>query len=55
MDGSQLNQWTRESLIQWLSSNDPNGVYSDEDSIREGMNILSKEEAIELIINQLKG
>lgn len=55
MDRLQLNQWTRESLIQWLSNNDPNGVYSDEDSIREGMDILTKEEAIELIINQLKG
>lgn len=55
MELKQLNQWTRESLIQWLSNNDPNGVYSDEDSIREGMDILTKEEAIELIINQLKG
>lgn len=45
----------REQLIEWLCWNDPNGVYRDEDSIREGMEVLSYEEAYELYLNQSKG
>jgi hypothetical protein len=45
----------REQLIEWLCWNDPNGVYRDEDSIREGMDVLSFEEAYELYLNQSKG
>jgi hypothetical protein len=45
----------REELINWLCWNDPNGVYRDEDSIREGMDVLSYEEAYELYLNQSKG
>ena len=45
----------REELINWLCWNDPNGVYRDEDSIREGMEVLSYEEAYELYLNQSKG
>ena len=50
---SELNTWSRESLIEWLSWNDRNGVYKDEDSLREFDNILSKEEAIEIITRQI--
>lgn len=45
----------REELIEWLCANDLNGVYRDEDSIREGMDVLTYEEAYELYLNQLKG
>jgi len=45
----------REELINWLCWNDPNGVYRDEDSMREGMDVLSYEEAYELYLNQSKG
>jgi hypothetical protein len=45
----------REELINWLCANDPNGVYRDEDSILEGMDVLSYEEAYELYLNQSKG
>lgn len=45
----------REELINWLCWNDPNVVYRDEDSIREGMDVLSYEEAYELYLNQSKG
>ncbi len=45
----------REQLIEWLCWNDPNGVYRDEDSIRDGMEVLSYEEAYELYLNQSKG
>ena len=47
---SELNSWTREGLIQWLSWNDRNGVYKDEESLQEFGNIVSKEEAIRIII-----
>jgi hypothetical protein len=50
---SELNSWSREDLIEWLSWNDRNGVYKDEDSLREFDNILSKEEATEIIIRQI--
>ena len=50
---SELNSWSREDLIEWLSWNDRNGVYKDEDSLREFDNILGKEEAIEIIIRQI--
>jgi hypothetical protein len=50
---SELNFWSREDLIEWLSWNDRNGVYKDEDSLREFDSILSKEEAIEIIIRQI--
>ena len=50
---TELNTWSRESLIEWLSWNDRNGVYRDEDSLREFDNILSKEEAVEIIIRQI--
>ena len=50
---SELNIWSSEDLIEWLSWNDRNGVYRDEDSLREFDNILSKEEAIEIITRQI--
>lgn len=49
----KLNSWSRTELIDWLKWNDPNGVYSDEDSLREFDNILSKPEAIEIITRQI--
>ena len=45
----------REQFIEWLCANDPNGVYRDEDSIREGMDVLSYNEAYELYLNQSNG
>jgi hypothetical protein len=50
---SELNSWSREDLIEWLSWNDRNGVYKDEDSLREFDSILDKEEAIEIITRQI--
>ena len=48
----ELNSWSRLDLIDWLVWNDRNGVYKDEDSIREFNNVLSKTEAIIIITNQ---
>ncbi|MFD1016704.1 hypothetical protein [Winogradskyella rapida] len=49
----ELNSWSRLDLIEWLTWNDRNGVYQDEDSLREFNNILGKEEAITIITRQI--
>jgi len=50
---TELNSWSRQELIDWLSWNDRNGVYTDEDSMKEFDRILSKERAIEIITRQI--
>lgn len=50
---TELNSWSRLDLIDWLSWNDRNGVYKDEDSLREFGNTVAKEEAIEIILRQI--
>ena len=50
---NELNSWSRLDLIEWLSWNDRNGVYKDEQSLAEFDNILSKEKAIEIITRQI--
>jgi hypothetical protein len=49
----ELNSWSREELIKWLSWNDRNGVYRDSESLAEFGNIVSKEEAIRIITEQI--
>lgn len=49
----ELNTWSRLDLIEWLSWNDKNGVYKDDQSLKEFGNILGKEEAIEIIARQI--
>lgn len=57
LQGDELNvvlsSWSRHDLIEWLVWNDRNGVYRDEDSLREFNNILGKEEAISIITRQI--
>ena len=50
---SELLSWERINLIEWLRWNDKNGVYDDEQSLREFGHILYKDEAIKIIINQI--
>ena len=50
---TELNSWTRLNLIEWLSWNDHNGVYKDDQSLQEFGNMVSKEEAIEIITRQI--
>ena len=54
LNGKEMRM-NREELIEWLCANDTNGVYRDEDSIREGMDVLTYEEAYELYLKQLEG
>ena len=49
----ELNSWLREDLIKWLSWNDRNGVYKDSESLAEFGNIVSKDEAINIITEQI--
>lgn len=49
----ELNTWFRLNLIEWCSWNDRNGVYRDEDSLREFDNILSREETLGIVIRQI--
>lgn len=55
MNKEQVKNLSRNQLIQWLCENDPNGIYSDKDSINEGMPILGIKEARELVLNQING
>lgn len=48
-----LKTWERNELIDWLCWNDSNGIYRDQDSLREFGTLLDKEEAIRIIINQI--
>ncbi|WP_309640764.1 hypothetical protein [Flavobacterium sp.] len=50
---AELNKWSRLDLIAWLCWNDRNGVYKDEESLQEFGNMVSKEEAIEIITRQI--
>lgn len=50
---SFLNDATREELIIWLSWNDPNGVYTDEDSMDEYDNVMTKEEGVDYMKKQI--
>ena len=49
----ELNKWTRMELLDWLKWNDANGVYYDVECMREFGEIISKNEAIEIITNQI--
>lgn len=48
-----LADGTLTDLIDWLMWNDPNGVYSLADSIAEGMDPLTIEEARNIMRDQL--
>ena len=50
---NELSRWSRYDLIEWLSWNDRNGVYRDEDSLREFDQIISREEALEIMIRRI--
>lgn len=47
-----LNALSREDIIEWLMWNDPNGIYSDEQSQKELGNIMSREEGLEIMQRQ---
>jgi hypothetical protein len=44
---------SREEIIEWLRWNDPNGVYSDSDSLHEFGEIMSKKEGETIMLRQI--
>ena len=50
-----LLEMSRESLIKWLCNNDRNGIYSDADCELEGIDPLTREEALEMALDQVRG
>lgn len=52
---NELKNWCRQDLINWLKWNDQNGIYGDEESIKELGNIMSFDEGVEIIVNQVNG
>lgn len=49
-----VNGMSRNDIIGWLSWNDPNGIYNDEQSLKELGNIMTKEEGIEILLRQVE-
>jgi hypothetical protein len=49
----ELKKWTRQDLINWLQWNDRNGVYDDEQSMAEIGQIMTFEEGVEIMVNQI--
>jgi len=47
-----VNGLTRTDIIEWLMWNDPNGVYSDEQSLKEFGAVMSREEGLEIMLRQ---
>lgn len=47
---SEIDKCSREYLIYCLCQNDRNGIFRDEDSLRETGEVMTKEECKELII-----
>ena len=47
-----VNAITREDMQEWLMWNDPNGIYSDDQSLKELDNIMSRDEALEIMLRQ---
>lgn len=50
----ELENCTRETIISWLQWNDPNGIYSDELSLKEFGCMMSREEGKEIMIRQIE-
>ena len=47
-----LNALTREDIIELLMWNDPNGIYNDDQSLRELGNIMTRDEGLGIMLRQ---
>lgn len=50
---AELENWSREDVIEWLKWNDPNGIYRDQESQDELGNVMAYEEGVEIIVRQV--
>lgn len=48
-----VNGMNRKAIIEWLTWNDPNGIYQDDQSLSELGNIMSRDEGIEILLRQV--
>ncbi len=51
---NELKTWSKQDLINWLSWNDPNGIYRDEESLAELGSIMTYKQGVEIMIRQTK-
>lgn len=49
-----VNAMSREDIIEWLSWNDPNGIYRDEQSLKELGNKMTWEEGLEILLRKVE-
>ncbi|WPU92500.1 hypothetical protein SNE25_24540 [Mucilaginibacter sabulilitoris] len=47
-----VNCLTRLDIIEWLMWNDPNGIYNDNQSLKEFGKVMSREEGLEIMLRQ---
>lgn len=45
---------SRANIIDWLSWNDPNGIYNDKQSLKELGNLMTRDEGIEIMLRQIE-
>jgi hypothetical protein len=50
-----VNVNSRDSIIRWLTWNDPNGCYRDDDCVYEGLPLLTHIAALECYLVALEG
>jgi hypothetical protein len=50
---NELKTWTRQDLINWLQWNDKNGIYDDKQSMKEMGQIMTYDEGVQIMINQI--
>jgi hypothetical protein len=49
-----VNAMDRNDIIEWLAWNDPNGIYHDEQSLKEFGNVMARDEGLEIMIRQVE-
>jgi hypothetical protein len=49
-----VNAMDRKAIIEWLAWNDPNGIFHDEQSLKELGNIMTREEGLEILLRQVE-
>ena len=51
---NEMQNYTRATIIEWLQWNYPNSIYSDEISLKEFGDVMSRNEGVEIMIRHFK-
>ena len=51
---NEIDTLSRNDIIDWLQRNDPNGIYTDKQSIKELGFVMSREEGIEIMTRHIE-